>query len=132
MLFFLSEPLNITFNCQQNNKTKNQLQLDCVLHVEKCFSINSRSNKTRRKGITDPFNLVEQCLLGCEICKQKVPVLARQKRLWWTTTWPVKAVSAFATATCIGCGACVACCRNASASLFVAAKLPHLAPLPQG
>ena len=33
---------------------------------------------------------------------------------------------------CIGCGACVASCRNASASLFVAAKLAHLAQLPQG
>jgi len=35
-------------------------------------------------------------------------------------------------AACIGCGACVASCRNASASLFVAAKLAHLAQLPQG
>ena len=40
--------------------------------------------------------------------------------------------SAFETATCIGCGACVASCRNASASLFVAAKLAHLGQLPQG
>ena len=43
-----------------------------------------------------------------------------------------QALSAFATATCIGCGACVASCRNASASLVVAAKLAHLAQLPQG
>ena len=43
-----------------------------------------------------------------------------------------QALSAFDTATCIGCGACVASCRNASASLFVAAKLAHLAQLPQG
>jgi succinate dehydrogenase / fumarate reductase, iron-sulfur subunit len=43
-----------------------------------------------------------------------------------------QAASAFQTATCIGCGACVASCRNASASLFVAAKLAHLAQLPQG
>ncbi|MCP9808901.1 succinate dehydrogenase/fumarate reductase iron-sulfur subunit [Cyanobium sp. HWJ4-Hawea] len=43
-----------------------------------------------------------------------------------------QASSAFETATCIGCGACVASCRNASASLFVAAKLAHLAQLPQG
>lgn len=35
-------------------------------------------------------------------------------------------------ATCIGCGACVAACKNASASLFVAAKITHLAELPQG
>ena len=35
-------------------------------------------------------------------------------------------------AACIGCGACVAVCKNASASLFVAAKLSHLALLPQG
>lgn len=39
---------------------------------------------------------------------------------------------AFASATCIGCGACVAVCKNASASLFVGAKLSHLALLPQG
>lgn len=35
-------------------------------------------------------------------------------------------------AQCIGCGACVAACPNASASLFVAAKVGHLAMLPQG
>ncbi len=35
-------------------------------------------------------------------------------------------------ATCIGCGACVASCKNASAMLFVSAKISHLAYLPQG
>jgi succinate dehydrogenase / fumarate reductase iron-sulfur subunit len=35
-------------------------------------------------------------------------------------------------AACIGCGACVAACQNASAMLFVAAKVSHLANLPQG
>jgi succinate dehydrogenase / fumarate reductase iron-sulfur subunit len=35
-------------------------------------------------------------------------------------------------AACIGCGACVAACPNASASLFVSAKVAHLALLPQG
>jgi len=35
-------------------------------------------------------------------------------------------------ASCIGCGACVAACKNASAMLFVAAKVSHLAMLPQG
>lgn len=35
-------------------------------------------------------------------------------------------------AACIGCGACVAACPNASASLFTAAKITHLAVLPQG
>jgi succinate dehydrogenase / fumarate reductase iron-sulfur subunit len=35
-------------------------------------------------------------------------------------------------AACIGCGACVAACPNASASLFAAAKIAHLAQLPQG
>ena len=35
-------------------------------------------------------------------------------------------------AACIGCGACVAACKNASAMLFVAAKVSHLAILPQG
>jgi succinate dehydrogenase / fumarate reductase iron-sulfur subunit len=35
-------------------------------------------------------------------------------------------------AQCIGCGACVAACKNASAMLFVAAKISHLCLLPQG
>jgi succinate dehydrogenase / fumarate reductase, iron-sulfur subunit len=35
-------------------------------------------------------------------------------------------------AACIGCGACVAACKNASAMLFVSAKVSHLAMLPQG
>jgi succinate dehydrogenase / fumarate reductase iron-sulfur subunit len=35
-------------------------------------------------------------------------------------------------AACIGCGACVAACPNASASLFTSAKITHLAKLPQG
>jgi succinate dehydrogenase / fumarate reductase iron-sulfur subunit len=35
-------------------------------------------------------------------------------------------------AACIGCGACVAACKNASASLFTAAKISHLGLLPQG
>jgi len=35
-------------------------------------------------------------------------------------------------AACIGCGACVASCPNASAMLFTAAKISHLALLPQG
>ena len=35
-------------------------------------------------------------------------------------------------AACIGCGACVAACPNASAMLFVAAKVSHLGLLPQG
>lgn len=39
---------------------------------------------------------------------------------------------AFDAATCIGCGACVAACKNASAMLFVSAKVSHLALLPQG
>ena len=43
-----------------------------------------------------------------------------------------KADLAFAAAACIGCGACVAACKNSSASLFVAAKVSHLALLPQG
>jgi len=40
--------------------------------------------------------------------------------------------NAFDAATCIGCGACVAACPNASAMLFVGAKVSHLAMLPQG
>lgn len=43
-----------------------------------------------------------------------------------------RAARAFETAACIGCGACVAACPHASASLFVAAKLAHLGQLPQG
>ncbi len=43
-----------------------------------------------------------------------------------------EADTAFDAATCIGCGACVATCKNASASLFTAAKLAHLAHVPQG
>ena len=39
---------------------------------------------------------------------------------------------AFTSATCIGCGACAAACPNASASLFVAAKISHFGLLPQG
>lgn len=39
---------------------------------------------------------------------------------------------AFASAACIGCGACVASCKNASAALFTSAKITHLALLPQG
>jgi succinate dehydrogenase iron-sulfur subunit len=35
-------------------------------------------------------------------------------------------------AACIGCGACVAACKNASAALFTSAKVSHLAQLPQG
>jgi len=35
-------------------------------------------------------------------------------------------------AVCIGCGACVAACKNASAMLFVASKVSHLSLLPQG
>ncbi len=42
------------------------------------------------------------------------------------------ATDAFDAAACIGCGACVAACVNSSAMLFVAAKVVHLALLPQG
>ena len=44
----------------------------------------------------------------------------------------VEADIAMDAAACIGCGACVAACKNASASLFVAAKIAHLGHLPQG
>jgi succinate dehydrogenase / fumarate reductase iron-sulfur subunit len=40
--------------------------------------------------------------------------------------------SAMDSAACIGCGACVAACKNASAHLFMSAKISHLAQLPQG
>ncbi len=43
-----------------------------------------------------------------------------------------KADAAFAAAMCIGCGACVAACKNSSAMLFTSAKVSHLALLPQG
>lgn len=42
------------------------------------------------------------------------------------------AESAFDSAACIGCGACVATCKNSSAALFTSAKVSHLAKLPQG
>ena len=44
----------------------------------------------------------------------------------------VDADKAFDAATCIGCGACVAACKNSSAMLFVSAKVSHLSLLPQG
>ena len=44
----------------------------------------------------------------------------------------VIADEAFEAAACIGCGACVAACKNASAMLFVSAKISQLALLPQG
>ena len=44
----------------------------------------------------------------------------------------VDADEAMDAAVCIGCGACVAACKNASAMLFVSAKVSHLALLPQG
>lgn len=50
-------------------------------------------------------------------------------------TFPIPkttAETAFAAASCIGCGACIASCNNASAMLFIAAKVSHLALLPQG
>jgi succinate dehydrogenase / fumarate reductase, iron-sulfur subunit len=43
-----------------------------------------------------------------------------------------EADEAFSAAACISCGACVAACKNASAMLFVAAKVSQLALLPQG
>jgi len=44
----------------------------------------------------------------------------------------VEADAAMDAAACIGCGACVAACPNASATLFTAAKISHLGHLPQG
>lgn len=43
-----------------------------------------------------------------------------------------KADESFAAAACIGCGACVAACKNSSAMLFLSAKVSHLSLLPQG
>ncbi|KAB1230631.1 succinate dehydrogenase/fumarate reductase iron-sulfur subunit [Chryseobacterium sp. KBW03] len=42
------------------------------------------------------------------------------------------AEEAFDSAACIGCGACVATCKNGSAALFTSAKITHMALLPQG
>jgi succinate dehydrogenase / fumarate reductase iron-sulfur subunit len=44
----------------------------------------------------------------------------------------INADESFAAAACIGCGACVAACKNASAMLFTSAKISQLALLPQG
>ncbi len=43
-----------------------------------------------------------------------------------------EAEKAFDSAACIGCGACVAVCKNSSAALFLSAKVSHLVKLPQG
>lgn len=43
-----------------------------------------------------------------------------------------QADEAFASGTCIGCGACVASCKNASANLFVSARVSQFSKLPQG
>ena len=45
---------------------------------------------------------------------------------------PEDAEEAMDAGSCIGCGACVAACKNSSAMLFVAAKVSHLVKLPQG
>ncbi|RMZ59398.1 succinate dehydrogenase/fumarate reductase iron-sulfur subunit [Chryseobacterium nematophagum] len=42
------------------------------------------------------------------------------------------AEEAFDSAACIGCGACIATCKNGSAALFTSAKISHMALLPQG
>ncbi len=55
--------------------------------------------------------------------------------LRWASVLPVPKTAADRStdaAACIGCGACVAVCKNASAMLFVAAKVSHLSLLPQG
>ena len=44
----------------------------------------------------------------------------------------VLVVEPFRAASCIGCGACVAVCKNSSAALFLSAKVSHLVKLPQG
>lgn len=44
----------------------------------------------------------------------------------------IDANTAFGVATCIGCAACVAACKNASAALFTASKLAHPRRMPQG
>ena len=51
-----------------------------------------------------------------------------------TTSWSARRTADLSmdAAACIGCGACVAACKNASAMLFVSAKVSHLALLPQG
>lgn len=43
-----------------------------------------------------------------------------------------KTDAAFTSAVCVGCGACVASCKNASANLFVSARIAHFELLPQG
>jgi succinate dehydrogenase / fumarate reductase iron-sulfur subunit len=43
-----------------------------------------------------------------------------------------RAEAAFDSAACIGCGTCIATCKNSSAALFTSAKISHLANLPQG
>ena len=50
----------------------------------------------------------------------------------YVITDPLQVYEAFDAAACIGCGACVATCKNSSAMLFVAARVSSLALLPQG
>ncbi len=44
----------------------------------------------------------------------------------------LRAEDAFRSAACIGCGTCIATCKNSSAALFTSAKITHLVTLPQG
>ena len=53
-------------------------------------------------------------------------------RTLFRSTSTMQMLKAFDAATCIGCGACVATCKNASAMLFVSAKVSQYALLPQG
>ena len=62
----------------------------------------------------------EEAVAGIDDLSQPVPVPRDD------------ATRAFNVATCIGCGACVAACKNASAALFTSAKISHLGLLPQG
>ena len=50
----------------------------------------------------------------------------------WAITREGESLQIHVRAQCIGCGACVAACKNASAMLFVSAKVSQLALLPQG
>ena len=80
----------------------------------------------QEKGIVDPLAVGREGELQTGL---RAPKDGRQEVI------PIekqKSDLAMDAAACIGCGACVAACPNASASLFTAAKISHLALLPQG
>ena len=108
----------------------------CQLHMRR---FNSGNTITIEPWRAKPFKVVKDLVVdrsafdrimqaggyvsvntGCAVDANAVPIAKS------------KADLAFDAAACIGCGACVAACKNASAMLFVSAKVTQLSVLPQG